>query len=537
MSSRRRFLTTTSGTLYTAAIAGRADGENLPPGTTTGWGVPRAQKEIVVGSEPQLFCDDFLISAGSDRSRDYPLNVRFNVARARKDDMPVMLPGKEASWEKTGMYWLTVLYDGGRYRCWYNSSAYLAQRTEFPHQRPAGAGKVVHLMVAYAESDDGIHWRKPVLNLVDLEGSRSNNIVFLGDVDRYTEGVCVFVDPSAKSAERYKMAFAGPLGLRGAHSSDGLNWTLHRGTFEVRGLDTQNTATYDSLLGRYVAYIRSNSLNYGALNVGEHAVKATSRGRSVARIESDDFRAWSTPEIVLAPDILDGMNVDLYTCPYSRYRDVHFMFMSAYYHWNGKLNLQAAVSRDNRVWTRHTRATLVDNGGTGDYDEYRIYAGPGILPAGKDRLAIYTRTGTGPHPGSIDVDYQPGAWKDWRGLPEGCMGRVELQRDRIIGIEAGEVEGVFATREIIFTGRHLRLNVEPIGPTPEIRVQVVQGDKRTTQTINGLTFDDCIPLSRDDLDGVVRWKNINDLSEWSGKPVRLQFHVRSMRVYAFQFFT
>ena len=32
-------------------------------------------------------------------------------------------------------------------------------------------------LLCYAESDDGIHWRKPKLGICDFKGSKANNIV------------------------------------------------------------------------------------------------------------------------------------------------------------------------------------------------------------------------------------------------------------------------------------------------------------------------------------------------------------------------
>ena len=507
---------------------------NIPAGTTTEWGSSNAKEEIFVGGEPQLFCDDFLVSYGSAQSRDYAAGVFFNVAPVSKDPVPVMLPDGDKPWE-TGISWVTVLHDQGMYRCWYNTGYHAPRQPEFPHRRAISETEDVWFVVGYAESDDGISWRKPALNLVELEGSKANNIVFLGDMERYAEGAVVFVDPTADPDERYKMVFRSRLGLKGAHSPDGLKWTYTpAAAFAVRGLDTQNSACYDPVLKRYVAYIRSNSLNYGGRDVGDHPVKPERRGRAIARMESLDFQKWSLPEIVIAPDIIDGLNMDMYTGPYSGYRDLHFQFLSAYYHWSGKLNLQVAVSRDNINWVRPTRETLVDNGGEGAYDEYRIYAGPGILPAGKDEIAVYTRTGQGPHPGTVDPHYEPGDWKS-KDLPEGAMGRVVMRRDRIVGIEAGSETGIFATRNLIFDGKKLTLNAEPTGPDPEIRVQVVQGTRSETAVLPGFTFDDSVPLTTDELDGMVKWKEGSDMGAWSGKPVRLQFHMRNMRIYGFRF--
>src|SRR5690348_13053638 len=212
--------------------------QRLPPSMTTGYGVPEASKQIYVGTDRQYLCDDFLLTTGSELEKDFPHNVRFNVGRAYKDERPVMLPGIDAPWEKEGMYWVTVIYDGGRYRCWYNVSSYQPASSSYPQQRSIGNNQVVWMIVSYAESDDGVSWRKPILNLIELNGSKANNICFLGDLTRWTEGCGVFIDPSAKPEERYKMIFGGSSGLKGAYSSDGLQWKLKSGVFEVRGLDT-----------------------------------------------------------------------------------------------------------------------------------------------------------------------------------------------------------------------------------------------------------------------------------------------------------
>ena len=535
----------------------------LPPGGRIDFGAPHASRVLDVGGDVQLFCDDFLLTRGTAASRDYPVNIRFTPGPAVKDPEPVMLPGRDATWETGGIYWMTVLHDGGRFRCWYNTDHHSARDPRYPHQRPAREpGTVTQMMVAYAESDDGVHWHKPALGLVEVDGSKENNVALRGDIDRYAEGACVFVDPTARPAERYKMLHRGrtPFGLRGAYSSDGLSWSMYPWGYNIPGLDTQNVAGYDPVLGRYVAYIRSNSLKRAGRDVGDHPVLPQGWGRSVARIEAMSFDGthpeWTQPEIVLAPDHEDGLDVDFYNCPWSPYRDLHLMFFSPYHHWSGRLDLQLAVSRDNRTWIRPTRVPIVANSEQpGAYDRFRIYAGPGILPAspdrpaGPDRVALYTRTGQGPHNGAVDASYTPGSWhtadvREGEEPADGAMGRVTFGRDRFVGIEAGRELGIFATRELSFAGRRLAVNAEPTGPQAELRVQVVQGDatppagffpRHDGPPIAGLTFDGCRPLSADALDAPVTWDAGASLGAWAGKPVRLQFHLRQMRIYGFRF--
>ena len=164
-------------------------------------------------------------------------------------------------------------------------------------------------------------------------------------------------------------------------------------------------------------------------------------------------------------------------------------------------------------------------------------------------MALYTRTGQGPHNGAVDASYTPGPWhaaglRDGETPSDGAMGRVTFGRDRFVGIEAGSELGVFATREIRFAGRRLTVNAEPTGAEAELRVQVVRGDttppagsfpRHDGPPIEGLTFDRCRPLNVDALDAPVTWDGGTSLGASAGTPVRLQFHLRRMRIYGFRF--
>ena len=113
----------------------------LPPGGRTDFAAPGAARVLKVGGDVQLFCDDFLLTRGTAASRDYPVNIRFTPGPAVKDLEPVMLPGRDATWETGGIYWMTVLHDGGRFRCWYNlgkfsPNSFLVSYLRDRHRRP-----------------------------------------------------------------------------------------------------------------------------------------------------------------------------------------------------------------------------------------------------------------------------------------------------------------------------------------------------------------------------------------------------------------
>jgi len=92
-------------------------------------------------------------------------------------------------------------------------------------------------LTAYATSSDGIHWEKPILNMVEHKGSKENNYVTPADLEGFSTSI--IIDPSEPPVRRFKMIFTSsniynsgrvtdwarhhsPLNL--AYSEDGLRW-------------------------------------------------------------------------------------------------------------------------------------------------------------------------------------------------------------------------------------------------------------------------------------------------------------------------
>ena len=122
----------------------------------------------------QLFLDDWLIDSLED--------VRSVLHSPEPKEIVIRM---DRPYEDSTMYDPTVILDGHRYRMWY--------RTNF-NQRPFYTG--------YAESLDGIHWSKPNLGLVEIEGSCDNNVV-VADTPNWD----IFLDtrPGVAADERIKM--------------------------------------------------------------------------------------------------------------------------------------------------------------------------------------------------------------------------------------------------------------------------------------------------------------------------------------------
>jgi|UniRef100_UPI00404B1139 hypothetical protein len=138
------------------------------------------------------------------------------VLAASKDDP--LAPDQVAA-----HFYGAVLHDSGKFRMWY----YAVGLSEPGDARRADLKKLTQGPVCYAESDDGIHWTKPVLNQLEFKGSRSNNAVALPET--LIEGVHVIKDESDPDpARRYKMVYNAHNGqtwvFRTALSADAITW-------------------------------------------------------------------------------------------------------------------------------------------------------------------------------------------------------------------------------------------------------------------------------------------------------------------------
>lgn len=485
---------------------------------------PRRVQPVDVGADRQLLVDDFFLAMGRGHEQ-YPRGIAWTLGAVDKHDGPLF--EGQPPWEE-GSAWLTVVKDGGRYRMWYNS-----------YHPEARSG----LFLSYAESDDGLEFTRRELGLVEVAGSARNNVVFDGGLAGVSpESGNVFIDPNALDGERYKLIYTDWWGpqiadlpfthnvgmLRGAASPDGLRWTRYYDNFLGKYCDSQNSACWDHTLGRYVAYHRATA-EHAALQAGGVSIRGERRGRAVGRLESFDYRNWESTGIALAADFHDTLDTDIYNSAYARYPyspNLHFMFPSFYRHYEGTFEVQVCTSRDNRTWFRANRGTFIPLGAPGEFDRFIVSVAPGFVAVDGDTLALYYRSGDGPHGGSkpIELDY----------APRSRVGRVTFKRDRIIGIEAGAEGGRFITRPLSFRGARLLVNLEALGPEAELTAQLVAADGG--EPIAGHGFDDCRPVRADSLDGAVRWGGRDRLpADLAGRPVQLHVRLRAARLYAFQF--
>ncbi len=98
--------------------------------------------------------------------------------------------------------------------------------------------------------------------------------------------------------------------------------------------------------------------------------------------------------------------------------------------------------------------------------------------------------------------------------------------------------GGCSTLILAFTGTRLVLNAwTRFGGEILVELADASRDNRRTHApaIAGRAFGDCDPISGDHLSHTVTWRGQSDLSDWAGRPIRVQLRMRRARLYALQF--
>lgn len=436
-----------------------------------------------------------------------PHGLELKVQRPTAGRVPLI--AADSAWDNMGISpYATFLHDGGRYRCWYE--CYWGKD-----------GKVAGGGLAYAESDDGVTWRKPALGLVEFGGSKANSLVLI-QPDGCPHGHGIFVDPTAPAAERYKLIWccwtATERSIWAAVSPDGLTWQrLPRAVIYDQNADTQNVCRYDEVLGKYVLYTRQRD--------------GRMQRRGINRSESADFRRFPPSEPVFETSPLDPPDWDLYSSGYLRWPGAaaaHLMQLSVYRHTADILEINLATSRDERVWHRPLgREPWLTDAPDQPARWPSIYATSSIVPGGPGEW--HTFFGAGPR-----YHNEP-----WNGDPRSALYHTTLREDGFMSLSS-EGRGGFWTVPFVFGSGQLSLNLRT-RYSGFVRCEVLDagiGDTGEATTvgkpITGFSLDDCTPLTGDQTTVVPAWRG-GSLEQLRGRSLRLHVDLYKSDLFSLRF--
>ena len=451
---------------------------------------------ITVDSRGCIFVDDHIIAKKENLTR--------NIHQANKLPTPVLEP--DAPWEKSnGRIYIagSVRFNEelGKYEMWYNGSG-----------------------TAYAVSNDGISWEKPILGICTYKGIENTNIV-------YAHGCqTVLFDKDEKDPQkRYKMLGAKKLNhIWGAYSPDGFNWTAYENEpIMPFGSEVINVIK-DSKTGKYMAFVRPYP--------PKPVVKGMKGRRLMAVTTSDDFENWSPMEIIIVADEIDDewttnsqQRTEFYGMSGFEYANqylgiIHVFKITKMYAkedkkpfqstYEGPIQSQLVHSRDGKIWHRFEDRTPILPTGPADYDAGCIMFMATEPIIYQDQIRHYytaintTHGGTLP-PKRITIGM---AW--WR-------------LDGYVSLDAGDEVAMLETVPLQLKGNKLLVNADVASGSLSVEICNLKGEP-----ISGYEFANSETIKTDNVGHLVKWKE-KLLVEFDGL-VKLRFKMRNTQLYAFK---
>ena len=492
-----------------------------------------ASAVIDVGSRRELFVDNFLVAQLAGRAE-----LRLHHPEPQEIVMVF-----DAPWEGNATAYNAVFKDGNRYRMYYR--AWNLSVT------PSGVEPGDNPQIAcYAESDDGIHWRRPNLGLHEFKGSKQNNILFvrgeIGGVKNENGAPAVFRDdnPATAADARYK-TFVHYIkygnGMLPLKSPDGLVWSPmspnpaitdpHRNAF-----DSQVCAFWDAVRGEYRAYWRYFEKSDG--------------GRAIRTATSKDFLHWENRADLKYVDSPPEELYENYIAPYFRAPQVLIGFPVRYVErgWSDSMRaLPELENRENRARSSERYGTALtetlfmasrDGVMFKRWNEAFVRPGPerpgtwnyGHLYSGWQ--VVETKAVIAGEPNELSLYASEGYWSGHaNGGHSSALRRYTLRLDGFVSAQAPMSGGELISKPLRFSGRQLALNFAT-SAAGSVRVEIQDANG---QPFPGFTLDDCPPIFGDTIERHVTWKQGTDVSAVAGQAIRLRFVLKDADVYAFQF--
>ncbi len=511
--------------LWLSGASFTAQPRKAPPGMFRDLDDAIVGKAIMIHGK-QLFIDDHIIEEikGAKKVLNQPVKHPRNPLLTR--DKP---------WEVSGPGYGTVMYDDQErlFKMWYEN-----------WEQTKGTSTALLL---YATSKNGLDWDKPI-----VDKKAGTNLVRHPPV-RGFQACGIFRDPVERDpAKRYKMLFScNPDGTAkswmtsAAYAADGIQWTAYPDLPLIPFSDTQSCPFWDRRRERYVAIMR-----FGPPNT-----------RIISRTESEDFRHWSPKVTVLRRTKMDGpMATQFYQMAPLPYGDVYLGLIAAYHNetlkplapeqpWTDRKNLHLAFSRNGVTWLRVGKEGAIAPGELEqDRDWQRIsqeavflpygakdkdwdwgtispYFTPQAIVVGDDIWFYYlgqkgrnwwTHTGDPPK-------FDPGIREPLRGV-----GLATLRLDGFVSVET-EREGTLTTRPLVLLGDTLVVNAKAQGGALVVEALDTEG-----KVVKGFASADCKPITTDSVRHVVTWKGEPDCHRLQARPIRLRFHLKNAKLYAFE---
>ncbi len=426
-------------------------------------------------------------------------NVKRMVCQPVRDNT-IPNPLIKADRDRCFQPFFTVLHspEDNRYHIWYG-----AWRDDTSHSRS-------HL--AYMTSEDGILFKRPTIICSTPEIQFGSEVIDRGP------------DWSAP-AERYIYIYWLKGGSRLLVSPDGINWRASGDTTIIAHNHDITGLWWDPLRGHYIATISTSM----------HSRRWIGRRRTTMQSYSTDLVKWTDPVYVLYANPEKGDE-----------GDTQFYAMSGYLVRGPLVIAMVKVLRDDLI------AEGVAPGAFGRAHTSLAWSYDGIRWI-RDLEPYFE-----PDPDPLSWDHAH-AWIDeqlivgdstrlyYGGYKQGHkmnrfrerqIGLVRIPRDRYVAWEnVSDQLGEIQTIPMLVNMVPERLELNAIARSGAIKVAI--NDSKTGKILEGLSFDDCVPVTTDGLSVSVKWGDAGTtrrrLRSLEGRTIQINFMLNNARIYAFTF--
>lgn len=495
-----------------------------------------------IGCEKQVFLDDLVIESAENITRTWHQPSKADKSPLIKTDQP---------WENVAYFscntW-QVIRDpqDGLFKCWYSDW----NKPEIKSDETAMGQSVLNLL--YAESDDGLEWRKPALGIHQIEGRDTNIVV----PNAYDPGL--LLDPHETDPnKRFKMLCTQFLPGAGdceavlaVTSGDGIRWTR---TKDAPSLGRQGSRLDDVIIIHYDPFSRVYIMNTRHYDM--YAVKRNLKSpvlnhwtpvyypldwrrlnkRRIWQAESADFIHWSEPYPILCPeDGEDGLDETFYgLCQFSA-GSVTIGFLNIMHYVSNTMDVRLVYSRDGKNWQHlNKRQPFLPPSGKETWDQFMVTMPSKPIEVG-DELYIYHGGANNHH------DWWCTGAREGVKAPEATdiskvnygLGLAKLRLDGFASLDAGcERPGILITRPLISDGTKLVVNAR-CKNEGSIAAEIVDVND---EVIPDFGRQECDVFTGDDVRHVFSWKGKTDIPVFSTErakypePERERF--RKVRLY------
>jgi hypothetical protein len=436
---------------------------------------------VEMGTRLELFVDDFMIAKLSGDAQQV----------LHKPEPKEVVFVTDKPWEGNACNYYSLFQEGNLYKMYYRTTT-----SDYPGAFGRNWG------IAYAESTDGIQWKRRLLGRVAVDGNSSNNRI---DFPLSVEAVALTKNDDHHPPRGAKyIGTANTLkGLGLVTSANGFDWqAADPSLIPVKGtFDSQNTLFWDMHAKLYRCYYRVIKPNIG---------------RAIMTTASRDLKNWSEAVDIQYPGTPDEQ---LYTNAIQCYpRAPHILVgFPTIYLANPKQQVapEFMSSRDGVTfhrWTEKIIPVTAPKDRDGNRSNYMAW-GFLVLPGKPDEYSFYATE-------AYEIMGEPTRLR-----------RFTYRVDGFVSVSAGTDGGEVLTKPLTFDGHGLVINAatKPAGSV-RVEIQDEQG-----QPLAGTTLSDCQPFTGDSIEHVVSWQKGSDVSSLVGKTVQVRFVLQNADLYSFRF--